>query len=344
LRFLWTQLEREHLLHYFKNIVLLPGMLFRINTQLKVQRTFLQKELMPTVQKMYEKQDGSISKEDVQKIARYYALAVPAILAEAFAVLRQRPLTAAERKVATYLGATTGLFDDFFEKTTLSDSYIKGLYQLPEVHKGQNDNERLANMCWLKALSGCRKPDLLKACALKVHEAQIMSRAQKEGLPSSDAMLRITKEKGGYSVAFYMAMFYDVFPAEDEMLFYNVGALLQLENDLFDVYKDHRDGISTLVTKPDSIADLRKLYCSMWQQVKTDINKTVFSEKGKRRFRCIIGALVSRGYVCLDMLAKREQQNKGRFNPAAFSRKELICDMEKPLNMLMSMHYYARLV
>lgn len=299
---------------------------------------------MPLVQDMYENGDGSISEEDVRKIEKYYGLAVPAILGEAYTALREQPLTYAERKTATYLGATTGLFDDFFERTNLSDAYIAGLYQLPESNTGQNDNERLANICWLHALSGCYNPDLLKACALKVHEAQIMSRAQKVGQPSKDEMLKITKEKGGYSVVFYMAMFYVAFPAEDEKLFYNVGALLQLENDLFDVYKDHRDGISTLVTKADSIANLRKLYSSKWQQVKTYIDKTAFSAKGKRRFRCIIGALVSRGFVCLDMLAERENQNKGKFTPDAFTRKELICDMEKPLNMLKSMHYYAALV
>jgi hypothetical protein len=325
-------------------MISIPAMLIKVRGQLKVQHSFLQKELMPMVQKMYESGDGTVLKEDVDKIRKYYGLAVPAILGEAFAALRQQPLSTSERKTATYLGATTGLFDDFFEKTNLSDAYIRNLYQQPDSYPGINDNERLANICWKEALKGCRNPDLLKTCAGQVHEAQIRSRLQKNGQLDQKQIHTITRDKGGYSVLFYMAMFYDVMPSSDKELFYNVGALLQLENDLFDVYKDSRDAIGTLVTKCESMAQLKATYNEMWEHVKATLSKTAFPPKGKKQFLKMMGALVSRGFVCLEMLAKREQQNSGRFQPEAFTRKELICDMEKPTNILKSMHYYARLI
>lgn len=322
----------------------IPGMLIKVRGQLKVQQNFLQKELMPMVQKMYESGDGTVSKEDTDKIRKYYGLAVPAILGEAFAALRQQPLSASEREAATYLGATTGLFDDFFERTNLSDAYIRNLYQLPDSYPGNNDNERLANICWKVALKGCRNPELLKNFATEVHEAQIRSRLQKNGTLAKNQIHAITRDKGGYSVLFYMAMFYDVMPSSDKELFYNVGALLQLENDLFDVYKDSRDAISTLVTKCESMAQLKATYYEMWEHVKATLSKTAFPPKGKKQFLKMMGALVGRGFVCLEMLAKREEQSNGRFQPEVFSRKELICDMEKPVNILKSMHHYARLI
>jgi hypothetical protein len=332
------------LLRYLKNIFSIPCILFKVQRQLKVQRRFLREELMPLVYRFYDANDGTLSSKDVDKIRKYYGLAVPAILGEAFAALRQRPLSVSERRTATYLGATTGLYDDFFEMTNLSDDYIKNMCLHPEIHPGQHDNERLANICWRETLQGCPNPELLKALSEQVHDAQIRSRLQKKGELDQSQILHITRDKGGYSVLIYMAMFYHSIPPQDHELFYNAGALLQLENDLFDVYKDSRDEIATLVTKCASIARLREIYSDLWQQFKSSIHATGFPQKGKNQFLKLMGALVGRGFVCLDMLAEREKQNKGHFQPEAFTRKELICDMEKPANILKSMYYYARLV
>ncbi len=143
---------------------------------------------------------------------------------------------------------------------------------------------------------------------------------------------------------FYMSFFYDSIPVEEEQLFYHAGALLQLENDLFDVYRDHRDGISTMVTKCSSISALRRLYLERWKLVKQSLAATRFSPRGKKRFLEILCGLVSRGLVCLDMLQKRETENRGLFDPSAFTRKQLICDMEKPVNLLRTLHYYAAIL
>jgi hypothetical protein len=204
------------------------------------QKAFMEKELLPYLDAVEKKQDGTIRETDLKKIKQYYGLAVPALLAEGYAALRGTPLTGKERNAATYLGATTGLFDDFFEDTQLQDNYITQLYRQPDTYTGQNDNERLANHCWGKALEGCHSKDLLIHYAGKVHAAQIASRLQTTTQPDTQTLQQITFDKGGYSVLFYMALFYENFPAEDETLFYNAGALLQLENDVFDVYKDDR--------------------------------------------------------------------------------------------------------
>jgi hypothetical protein len=58
----------------------------------------------------------------------------------------------------------------------------------------------------------------------------------------------------------------------------------------------------------------------------------------------MLAAIVSRGFVCLHMLQEREKQNNGNFNPGAFTRKQLICDMEKPINLLRTLHHYARIL
>ncbi len=296
---------------------------------------------MPGIMKRVEGNDGTIDAEDIKKIEKYYGLAVPAILGEAFAGLRGVPMTERERTAATYLGASTGLFDDFFDRTELSDDYLKNLISLPETYTGQNSNERLANFCWIQALAHTASPPLLLKYAAKVHEAQIESRKQQTEDLAPNIIREISFDKGGFSVVFYLSLFYDKMPYEDEYLFYNVGALLQLENDIFDVYKDSQAGIKTLVTSPKSIQHLREVYQSLWQKVKICISAAHYPEAGKKAFKKILCALVSRGFVCLDMLQKREDENNGVFDPKAFTRKQLICDMEKPINLLRTMQYYT---
>jgi hypothetical protein len=328
---------------YIKNLAGIPALILKVTRQLNTQRAFLDKELKDYINEVKTNNDGSISTDDLDKITSYYGLAVPAVLGEAFAALRDCPLSEKERRGCTWLAATTGLFDDFFENTALGDGYIESLYRLPGIYKGNNSNEKLTNHCWQLALKHCANKDLLTDMASMVHRAQSDSRLQKNNNPGEEMLRRITFDKGGYSVLFYMSFFYRAIPFADEKLFYKAGALLQLENDLFDVYKDHRDKITTLVTGGTKIAALQKNYLDLWAQTKQCLSETEFSEQGKKHFLRILCGLVSRGLVCLYMLEQREKENKGFFDPTVFTRKQLICDMEKPVNLLRTIHYYAKL-
>lgn len=331
------------LARYLTNIASTPAILYNVYRHLKVQQAFMQKELLPYLKKIEQHHDGTIHKGDISKIKKYYGLAVPSVFGEAFAALRGKPLSEHERRAFTYLGSTTGLFDDFFDDNQLQDDYIQKLYQQPATYTGQNDNEKLFNHCWQNALNGCANKNLLIYFANKVFVAQVKSRLQQSTIPDEDTVRQITYEKGGYSVLFYMSLFYEIFPAEDESLFYNIGALLQLENDLFDVYKDHNEGICTLVTHTRGIGTLAHEFTGLWKKVQQSIANTRYTINGKKAFEKDIAILVSRGFVCLGMLQQREKENGGSFLPAAFSRKQLICDLEKPVNLLRTLHHYARI-
>ncbi len=46
---------------------------------------------------------------------------------------------------------------------------------------------------------------------------------------------------------------------EEELLF-RIGFLGQLENEIFDIYKDHKVGLRTLATNTRTIPELKKIY------------------------------------------------------------------------------------
>jgi hypothetical protein len=329
---------------YISHFAGIPSLLRKVKKQLAVQKKFMRQHLAPHLTKLKEHNDGSIDAADIQKIEKYYGLAVPAILGEAYATLRDSALTHRERLAATFMGASTGLFDDFYDKKLLPDAYIKDLYTRPYQFRGENDNERLFNLCVITALDNAENKDMVMENAGRVHAAQMASRLQTDNTLSHEAIQQITFDKGGYSVVFYMSVFQQHMPRADVKLFYNAGALLQLENDIFDVYKDSVAGVETLVTRATHIRPLRALYSTHWEKVKSLVWATGYNKDAKAAFLKILGAIVSRGFVCLSMLEKREKENKGIFDPAAFSRKQLICDMEKPINLLRTMHYFSKIL
>jgi hypothetical protein len=323
------------------NVFHIPAMLWQVRRQLQVQKHFMQAHLKPFLHEHLASNDGSIDADDIRKIEKYYGLAVPAILGEAFAQLRGMQLSHTERLAATFLGASTGLYDDLFDKKQLPDDYINNMFHHTDTISPQNNFEKMLMASWGRTKDLCASKELLAHYAIGIHQLQIETKQQQTGHLSTEAIERLTFDKGGYSVLLYMSLFYRSMPVADEKMYYNAGALLQLENDIFDVYKDSMAGIKTLVTQGKDMAVLRALYAQKWGEVKESIHQTAYSAKGKKAFTRMLCAIVSRGFVCLDMLEKRQSENTGIFDPLVFERKKLICDMEKPVNLLRTIHYYC---
>src|SRR5687767_9983842 len=98
------------------NTVRTPSTVAVLTRNVKRQHAFIRNNILSELHEAEKTNDGSLDAADFKKITHYYGLAVPAILGESLAVLRGKPLSEKERYALTYLGAITGLFDDFFDK------------------------------------------------------------------------------------------------------------------------------------------------------------------------------------------------------------------------------------
>jgi len=56
----------------------------------------------------------------------------------------------------------------------------------------------------------------------------------------------------------------------------------------------------------------------------------------------IVSLVICRGFVCLDKLEKNEKLTDNLFSIENYKRKDLICDMSKPINFLKAINYYAK--
>lgn len=307
-----------------------------------VQKRFMKKHLSPYLEEAMSKNDGSLSEADTGKIRKYYAVGVPAVLGEVFGLLRGNKLTQKERHALTFLGAITGLYDDFFDEKHTPTDHIINLTKDPEHTEAVGSHEELFKVLYLKAIADTEHKELLFQRCMEVYNAQILSLDQAS--PGNDAKMleSVTFEKGGYSLLFYRSALANLASDAENELLYTLGATMQLENDLFDVYKDRESGIETLVTTADSIAPLRTLYNQMKAKTYACLEATDYPKKQKRRFKRFISNMLVRGNVCLDDLERAQASTNGEFKLHEYTRKQLICDLETRRNILSLLRYYVR--
>jgi hypothetical protein len=317
---------------------------FSTVSDINKQKNFIKKYIDPQLEKAKKLADGSLDENDYKKITGYYGLAVPAILGEAFCALRGEPMTDKERMASTCQGAMTGLGDDFFDKQRLSEQGVKDFIEKPEQFTGNTASEKLFLDLYKTALASAPQPAQMQQQIYKVFQAQLLSKQQDSPGLSCEVIKDITIRKGAESLLYYRTAFWHPLKNGEEKMLYSLGGLMQLSNDIFDVYKDHQSGVSTLVTTATKIEELRFYYSALLKVGKEAAFRSGYPKKNVRRFMGIISiGIFSRCYVCLDQLEKNEKRTNHVFDLKAYRRKDLVCDMDTVGNKLRSLRYHFKI-
>jgi len=302
---------------------------------------FMSVHLTPVLYSIGELNDGSTDDEDIKKI-NLYGQAIPAVLGEAYCSLRGIKMSHNERLSLTYLGSITGLFDDLFDRRNLPPEYILNLLQHPVEKVTSCQNENLLVRLYLLGLRNSDHPDLIKEYAIKVYEAQISGLRQESEDLSEEELSIITFDKGGFSMPLYRCALKGDISTSDYDLLYNLGAIGQLENDIFDIYKDYKAGLRTLATTTSDVNHLREIYENQINKIYGLIKMTEYPEKNKKKFKHFSAMVVCSGLVCLDMFQALSKRTENKFQLQKYSRKQLICDMQRFSNLLKMLHYTSK--
>lgn len=324
------------------NAILLPSIFMKLLRDLQRQKKFMKHHIAPLLHQAKSTNDGTLTEKDFLKINKYYGLAVPAILGEAFCTLRGVPMCESERWSSTSQGIITGLFDDFFDDIRLPEEQIVNMVEKPESIIPQSSNEKLFLDFYLVALQKASHPELIKKQLLLVHHAQVASMEQENPEIDKERIWEITCLKGGDSVLFYRTAYDNLLVKGEEEALFQLGSLMQLENDIFDIYKDAKAKIATLPTTLPKVIELRQLYEAQINLLIELCYKMDYPEKQVKQFLNRVMPVINRGFVCLDQYQRLEKNNGDVFDTASFSRKQLICDMEKPGNLLRTIRYQLK--
>lgn len=331
-------------IHSIYAAIQLPFLLKRITGYIGNQKRYINKNILPVLDQAILMNDGSLDEQDLKKIAGYYGLAVPAVIGEAFCALRGIPMTEKERWTSTCQGAMTGLFDDFFDKDCLDEKVIESKIRALSGSSIKRSKEKLFDIFYNEALQNVPDSALMKRTLNDVYHAQVDSNEQNDSI-TKERILAITLNKGGVSLQFYRTAFAHPYaPGEDELL-YKAGGVMQLANDIFDVYKDREGNIKTLVTTATHIKDVSDLFTKLLFGFYADAACMPYPKKNIRQFLDTLSiSIFSRCFVCLGHLEKNESHSGYMFKVAQYSRNQLICDMDTKKNMLRSAAYHIRTI
>ncbi len=161
----------------------------------------------------------------------------------------------------------------------------------------------------------------------KTLQAQEESLKQRENSIHPDKLKEITWAKGGYALLLYRSALNHPISDTEWNAVFQLGGLMQLHNDIFDLYRDLQEGIATLPSETKSIDDLSYLYQLEIEKTFHLFEQLSFNRYRKQKFYLLLQLAVQTGHICLQQYRDLEIKY-GVFTPVEYSRKELVCDME----------------
>lgn len=311
--------------------------------ELRFQKKFNQRFLIPYLNELEKKYDGKFTGEQRHKILSYYGLFITAFLCSSYKRLQGGELSEEERKRATLFGILTPVGDDLFDIDQLDHSQIEAITFDPENYCASTFLSRIAKEIQSYLIASVPDKQAYLLASKNVLEIQKATVKQTIRSTPKAEIEKITYDKGGYSVIIYREI---LEPAADNQLLdalYYVGSLYQLGNDLFDLYKDTRDGIYTLINTCDDFAELRSAFLQRVALQNEKIRSLPFDETRKKEFLIMINTINARSLVALDQFCRQQQTNMQPTDWFKAKREEMIVDMEKPSNFFNWLKYIGKL-
>jgi hypothetical protein len=228
------------------------------------------------------------------------------------------------RWACTYVSIITPLFDDYFERDEIEK--LKSIIQ----HKDEANahKEVLIQRCYDALKWHVADAEQLSRDIDEVFEQQLKADEQKSKttLPLED-IESITREKS--AIGFYLIMHLTQQEIKDSMrkIIDQLAFLLQLGDDIFDLWFDLQDGSQTLATNCEDAHSLKIFY---WLECEKLVQYVYAFNSDKKKANAFLEAyffIIARVFVALNQYIHID------FNAlradAAHHRKQLVCDMEK---------------
>lgn len=316
------------------------AILFRFGKEFLLQLYYFRQYVSPLLKQKLANTDDSFSQKYVRRMS-YYAYFVPAVAAANYSILLNRKLSSTERITMTRLAAAAPIFDDYFDAEVLQYDRLSKMIAAPEAFVATSTLESiLVDLLILIKQSVPNFSFFMKVCQ-SVFDAQIASKKQKNGQLHATEIRKITYDKGGYStLLFKSVMAHEPIKGENEAI-YHFGGLVQLVDDIFDMYEDAKENIQTLATMETQISSLTKAFTNDLLHLCTIFHSLGLAPKAVQQFLYLQLFFFTRTFVCLQQFGALQPTNTP-FLVKKFNRKSLICDMEKWKNIRLWIQYFQK--
>ena len=281
--------------------------------------------------KVEEKFDGKFDKKTLEKIVKRYSIQQH-FINDSFSSLFGRNNIEKEKERNLLYFIMVSVYDDFFDDKTLTIEQIDSIFYHPETFNPQTFFEKVFIYTHTYLLNDVADKAQYFKDFEGLHIAQKDSLEQFNPNVSDEALLSITTRKGGYCLLMCRHYLDTPYLPEADASWYALGGVIQLTNDLYDIYKDMQEGIITLALRAKQYEAIYALYAKHAEALNETIRQLPVSHARKMDLSIILNVIAAFGYVALDNLKRLQENNSNNSIIPAFNalpRKELIIDMEK---------------
>lgn len=311
----------------------------KVYREIKVQKRFNKDFLIGYLDALERRHGGSFAPEQRQKILKYYGMFITSFLCSSYKRLYGTTLTNDERKRATLFGILTPVGDDLFDIDKLDIESIRHITYEPASFNATTFSAKVAKEIQSYELENVPHKKEYLAASKDVLEIQIETAKQTNRNIAKEELERITYTKGAVSVIIYHQALDTV--ASKQMLdtLFIIGSLYQLGNDIFDLYKDVRDNIYTLVNTCEDYNAFKEKFIERIKKQNRKIMALPYNEKDKKEFCIVINTINARSLVAIDQFIVLQKKMNQQIDWWKLERKDMICDMEKTKNILKWVSY-----
>ena len=250
-----------------------------------------------------------------------------------FFTIRGFKATNKERKRILYLAAIMPLLDDLTDSLKIPSKDI--IKDLKSTNNTLHPTIPVIRYLYFKLIENCSEHFIFTFHrALEVQDKSI-SQLQEKKLSTKD-LKKITYEKGGISIFLFRLILNHPLRKNEEKSIYELGYLIQLINDMFDIHKDYLNKQQTLFTNATSLKTCFNKYNNTLDNVITNFMSLDYDHSNSVKALSKISTITSRAQVCMEQLLACEKSTQGIFKIESYERKQLICDMDTIKNIFKS--------
>jgi len=275
--------------------------------------------------------DGKFDQKTLEKVVKRYSIQQH-FINDSFSSLYGRNNNVNEKERNLLYFIMVSVYDDFFDDKTLTLEQIDSIFYHPEAFTPQTFFEKVFIYTHTRLLNDVADKAQYFKDFEGLHIAQKDSLEQFNPAVSDEVLLSITTRKGGYCLLMCRHYLDTPFLIEADATWYALGGVIQLTNDLYDIYKDMQEGIITLAIRAKQHEAIYALYHKQAEALNESIRKLLVTNSHKSDLSIILNVIAAFGYVALDNLARLQGNNASLPAFETLARKELIIDMEKNTN------------
>jgi len=275
--------------------------------------------------------NGNFDQKTLEKVVKRYSIQQH-FINDSFSSLYGRTNNANEKERNLLYFIMVSVYDDFFDDKTLTLEQIDAIFYHPDEYSAETFFEKVFIYTHTRLLNDVEDSAHYFKDFEGLHIAQKDSLEQFNPAVSDEALLSITTRKGGYCLLMCRHYLDTPYLKEADASWYALGGVIQLTNDLYDIYKDMQEGIITLAIRAKQYELIYALYHKHAEALNESIRQLPVSNSRKSDLSIILNVIAAFGYVALDNLARLQANNVNLPAFETLARKELIIDMEKNVN------------